>query len=95
MRVDVEVGLRGRRRPDAHRLVGHRDVQRVAVGLGIDRHRGDPHAPRRLDDPAGDLAPVGDEDLPEQRFDPRTLLTIIVPRGRVGVTPGGPVEVSG
>ena len=34
-RGDVEVALRRRRRPDAHRFVGERDVLRVAVGLGM------------------------------------------------------------
>jgi hypothetical protein len=37
-------------------------MQRVAVGLGIDRDRRDPHPPRGLDDPAGDLAAIGDQD---------------------------------
>ena len=55
----------GRRRADMHRLVGHLDVQRVPVGIGIDGDRLDAHAPRGLDDPAGDLAPVGDQDLVE------------------------------
>ncbi len=41
------------------------DVQRVAVGLGVDGDGGDAHAPRRLDDPAGDLAPIGHKDLVE------------------------------
>ena len=63
--VDDEIGLRGRRRADMDGLVGHLDVQRVAVGVGVDRDGRDAHAPRRLDDPAGDLAPVGDEDLLE------------------------------
>ncbi len=43
----------------------HRDVQRVAVGLGVDGDGGDAHAPCRLDDPAGDLAPIGHKDLVE------------------------------
>ena len=46
-------------------LVGHRDVARVAVGVGIDRDRLDAEPPRRLDDPAGDLAAIGDQDLGE------------------------------
>ena len=37
--------------------------QRVAVGLGVDGDGGDAHPARRLDDAAGDLAAVGDQDL--------------------------------
>ncbi len=44
---------------------GHLDMQRVAVGLGIDRDRLDAHRSRGADDPAGDLAPVGDQDTLE------------------------------
>jgi hypothetical protein len=36
--------LGGGGRADMHRLVGHGDVDGVAVGVGIDRHRLDPHA---------------------------------------------------
>ena len=35
--VDDEIGLGGGRRADRHGLVGHFDVQRVAIGVGIDR----------------------------------------------------------
>ena len=35
--VDDEIALRRRRRPDRDRRIGHLDMQRVAVGLGIDR----------------------------------------------------------
>ena len=56
----------GRRRgPDMHRLVRHLDMDRVAVGVGIDGHRRDTHPARRLDDPAGDFATVGDQNLLE------------------------------
>ncbi len=48
-----------------HRLVGHLHMQRIAVGIGIDRHRLDAHLAGGLDDPAGDLATVGDQDLLE------------------------------
>ena len=46
-------------------LVGHLDMQRVAVGVGIDRDRLDAHPARGLDDAAGDLAAVGDQDFLE------------------------------
>ena len=40
-------------------------MERVAVGLGIDRDRLDPHPAGGLDDPAGDLAAIGDQNLLE------------------------------
>ena len=49
------------------RLVGHRDMARAAIGVGIDRDGLDAQPPRRLDDPAGDLAAVGDQDLGEHQ----------------------------
>jgi hypothetical protein len=71
--LDDEIRVGGGARADRHGLVGHLDMQRVAVGVGIDRHRGDAHAARRLDDPAGDLAAVGDQDLAEQRVGSRSF----------------------
>ena len=63
--VDHQVALRGRRRPDRDRRIGHLDMQGVAVGVGIDRDRLDPHAPGGLDDPAGDFAAIGNQDALE------------------------------
>ena len=37
-------------------------MERVAVGLGIDGDRLDPHPAGGLDDPAGDLAAIGDQN---------------------------------
>ena len=65
--LDDEVGLGGRRRADMDGLVGHLHVQGVPVGIGIDGHRLDAHAPGGLDDPARDLAPVRNQDLVEHR----------------------------
>ena len=62
-----EVTLRRRRRPDVNRLVGQPHMQRVAVGVGIDRDRAQAHAPGGADDAAGDLAAIGDEDGFEHR----------------------------
>jgi hypothetical protein len=36
-------------------------MQRVAIGLGIDGDGFDPHPARCFDDPAGDLAAVGNQ----------------------------------
>ena len=53
--------------PDADVLVGEAHVERVAVGLGVDGDRLDAELAAGRDDPQGDLAPVGDEDLLEHR----------------------------
>ena len=65
--VDHQIALRGRRRPDRYRLVGHFDMERVTVGFGIDRDRFNSHPTRGLDDPAGDLAAIGNQDALEHR----------------------------
>ena len=60
--LDHQIAFGRRRRPDQDRIIGHFDMQRVAVGLGIDRDRLDPHAAGSLDDPAGDLAAIRDQN---------------------------------
>ena len=67
--VDDEIGLGGRRRADGDGLVRHLDVQAVAIGLGVDRDGLDAELARALDDAAGDLAAIGDQDLLEHRLD--------------------------
>ena len=55
-----------RRMADAAAAGGRRvDVRRVRVGLRVDRDRRDAEPPQRADDPAGDLAAVGDEHAVE------------------------------
>ena len=68
--VDLEIGLGSRSCADRHGLVGQLDMQRVAIGVRIDRNRRDPHPPRRLDHPAGDLATVRDQYLREHAWRP-------------------------
>ena len=63
--VDAQVAFRGRRRADVFGFVRHADVQRGAVGIGVDRHAGDAHLAQRAHDPHGDLAAVGDQNLAE------------------------------
>ena len=60
--LDDQVALRRGRRADGYGGVGHFHMQRVAVGLGIDRNGFDAHAARGFDDPAGDLAAIGNQD---------------------------------
>jgi len=63
--VGVEITLRGRRCADTHRLIGARDMQRITVGIGEHRHRGDTHPPRGANHPASDFSAIGDEDFGE------------------------------
>ena len=44
------------------RLIGGADVERLGVGVGIDGDGADAHLARGADDPARDLAAVGDEE---------------------------------
>ena len=64
-RVTAQIAVAGGRAADMDGLVGHGDMAGAAVGVGIDRDRVHPHAAAAVDDPAGDLAPVGDQDLAE------------------------------
>jgi hypothetical protein len=57
-----KVALTRRRRPDMHRLIGLPHMQRLGVGIRIDRDRADTHLARRADNPAGNLAAIGDEE---------------------------------
>ena len=79
-----EVAFGRGRRPDQNGIVGHFDVERVTVGLGIDRDRLDPHAAGGLDDPAGDLAAIGDQNSFEHG------VIYLQPKG--GVQPCGPAH---
>ena len=65
---DVEIGLGRRGGADADRLVGQLQIRRVLVGGGIDDGRLDAQLAAGADDPQGDLAAVGDEDLGEHCF---------------------------
>ena len=62
---NAEVAVGRRRRPDAHRSVGHANVQRVVLRGRVDRHRLHTQLVQRPDHPDGDLTPVRDEDAGE------------------------------
>ena len=66
-RGDVEVTLARRGRTDADVIIGVADMQRVAVGLGMDGHGLQAHLLARQDDAQRDLAAVGDEDFRDCR----------------------------
>jgi len=48
-----------------HRRIGFAHMQRLGIGIRIDRNGADPHGAGRADDPAGDFAPICDEDAVE------------------------------
>ncbi len=62
-RTDIQIALRRNGRADAHRLVGHLHMQRLGVGIGIDRDSDDAKLARRADDPAGNFSAIGNQYL--------------------------------
>ena len=65
-RRNVQVALRRRRRADAHRFIGERDVLGVAVRFRMNDDRLDAELAARALDAQRDLAAIGDQDLVEQ-----------------------------
>ncbi len=57
---NVEVALAAARRPDAYRLVGKANMERVTVCFGVNRDRGYPQFLAGADDPEGDLPAIRD-----------------------------------
>ena len=78
--LDIEVALGRGRRPDADRFVGHPHMQSFCVGIGIDRHRRDPHPMRGADNAAGDLAAIGNQDLAEHEVRAAARDCFVIPR---------------
>ena len=64
---DIQIALRRGRRAEPPRLAGHGHVQRVPVRIRVDRDGADAEPVRGAHHPAGDLASVGDEKLPEHQ----------------------------
>ena len=64
-RVDVEIAVARRRRPDMHRLIGLAHMQRIGIGIAEDGDRAIAQRLRRAHDPARDLAAIGDQDFAE------------------------------
>ena len=60
-RDQITGGHRGR--PDADRLVGHRNMARFRICFGVHRYRGHAESAQRSDDAAGNGATVGNQDF--------------------------------
>src|SRR5204863_7087082 len=71
---DVQVRFLGRRRADAHRLIGELDVQRVGVGQRVHRHRLDAKLAAGADHAQRDLAAVRDQNALEHDDYPTLIL---------------------
>lgn len=56
-----------RGRADMNGLIRLPYMQRIGIRIRIDRDSGDAHLLRGLDDTAGDLAAIGDEDFRNHR----------------------------
>ena len=61
--VDPQVGVGGTIAAERPGFVGRADVTRCPVAVGVGRYGGDSCIARRPDDPNGDLATVGDQQL--------------------------------
>ncbi len=61
--IAAQIAFSGRRGSDMHRLVCLAYVQRLCIGIRIDRDGRHPHLAGSTDDAAGDFAAIGDEEL--------------------------------
>ncbi|MNE29259.1 hypothetical protein D3C80_1227340 [compost metagenome] len=75
--VDDDIGLVGRCGTDMHRLVGHRHMQGIRIGVRIDGDGCDAHLLRCSDNPAGDFATIGDEDFLEHGCGPSERYRVV------------------
>ena len=66
--VGFEVALGAGCRADVEGFVSHGDMARVGVGVRVDSDNANAHAVGGLYDPAGDFAPVGDQDFAEHGY---------------------------
>lgn len=62
---DAKVRVPAGRGSNTDIIVGKADVERLAVGLAVNRYRLDPQLSTGPNDPEGDLATIGDEYLLE------------------------------
>src|SRR4029079_7812425 len=57
-----EIALPRRARPDVNRLIRHAHMERLGVGVGINRDRPNTHPPRGADHAARNLPAIGDKE---------------------------------
>ena len=88
--VADQIAFARRGMADMHRLVGLADVQRIGVGIRIDRNGPHTHLTRGPDDAASDFAAIGDEERgdhcaghPVVRFDQVMLAIFHRPLSRI------------
>ena len=65
-RLDIQITVLHRRRPDADSFIGVPHMQCVGVRIAVDRDRAIAQSLSRADDAAGDLAAIGDQDFAER-----------------------------
>lgn len=61
--LEIKVALSSRRRANLNRLIGLAHMQGESIRIGIDGDRGDTQALTCAHDAAGNLAPIGDQQL--------------------------------
>ncbi len=61
--LDIQIALRRNGRADAHRLIGHLDMKRIGIRIGINCDGGNTQFPRRANDPAGNFSAIGNQYL--------------------------------
>src|SRR5206468_12384046 len=67
-RWNVEITLGKLRRPNADGLVGETNVQRIPVGIAIDRNRADAQLLAGAYDPQSNFATIRDQDFLEHEI---------------------------
>ena len=82
--LDVEITVARPRRAEQHRLVGHRHMQRIAIGLGINRDGAQAHRFCSTDHAASDLAAIGDQQCAKTSIQCRRHHHILNRPKRVG-----------
>ncbi len=74
--VDVEVRLSRGCSTDGERFIRHQNMQRGAIHIRIDRHRGNSQLAAGTDDPHRDLPPISDKNLLEHDVGASTPLML-------------------
>ena len=67
-RRHIQIAVAQPRRPNANRLVGKADVQRIAIRLAVDSDRANPEFLARVQNAQRDLAPIGNQNLTKHSY---------------------------